>query len=80
MSKPYACCKDCKDRKVTEDFNCHTGCERYAKMKDEYREQREGWKEFNAARNYAGEQTLAVRKRAGKNKWNAWRWNGGSGK
>ena len=22
-------CKDCKDRKVTEDYNCHTHCEKY---------------------------------------------------
>ena len=22
-------CKDCKDRKVTGDYNCHTHCEKY---------------------------------------------------
>lgn len=22
-------CKDCKDRKVTEDYNCHMDCEKY---------------------------------------------------
>lgn len=22
-------CKDCKDRKVTSDYNCHTHCEKY---------------------------------------------------
>lgn len=22
-------CKDCKDRKVAEDYNCHTHCEKY---------------------------------------------------
>lgn len=22
-------CKDCKDRKVTDDYNCHTHCEKY---------------------------------------------------
>lgn len=24
-----SCCKDCKDRKVTADYNCHSHCERY---------------------------------------------------
>ena len=23
------CCKDCKDRKVTETYNCHSHCDRY---------------------------------------------------
>lgn len=22
-------CKDCKERKVTDDYNCHTHCEKY---------------------------------------------------
>ena len=22
-------CKDCKDRKVTDGYNCHTHCEKY---------------------------------------------------
>lgn len=24
-----ASCKDCKDRNVTDDYNCHTHCEKY---------------------------------------------------
>ena len=24
-----SCCKDCKDRRVTESYNCHSHCERY---------------------------------------------------
>ena len=30
-------CKGCKERKVTEDYNCHTGCQRYRAYKA-YRE------------------------------------------
>lgn len=30
-------CKDCKDRKVTEDYNCHMDCEKYLAFKA-YRE------------------------------------------
>ena len=30
-------CKDCKDRKVTDDYNCHMGCEKYLAFKA-YRE------------------------------------------
>ena len=27
---PFMCCYKCPDKKVTEDFNCHTDCKRYA--------------------------------------------------
>ena len=30
-------CKDCKDRNVTADYNCHTHCEKYIAFKA-YRE------------------------------------------
>lgn len=26
-------CKDCPDRRVTRDYNCHSHCERYAEEK-----------------------------------------------
>lgn len=31
-------CKDCKERKVTEDYNCHTYCEKYLAFQ-EYRKE-----------------------------------------
>jgi hypothetical protein len=34
-----SCCKDCPERIVTEDYNCHMHCQRYIKkrIKDELR-------------------------------------------
>lgn len=29
-------CKNCKDRKVTDDYNCHSHCEKYLKMKEHF--------------------------------------------
>ena len=28
---PFKCCFKCSEKRVTEDFNCHTNCERYAR-------------------------------------------------
>jgi len=36
-------CYQCPDRRVTEDYNCHSHCERYANYKD-------GLKAINHAR------------------------------
>lgn len=27
-------CKDCPDRKVTEDYNCHSVCEKYFEFRE----------------------------------------------
>lgn len=29
MQKPSAPCKGCEDRRVTEDYNCHSVCDKY---------------------------------------------------
>lgn len=37
-TKYQAPCKDCPERKVTEDYNCHSHCEKYLefrKLQDE---------------------------------------------
>lgn len=33
LCKEVSPCKDCPDRRVTEDFNCHMVCEKYIKFR-----------------------------------------------
>lgn len=33
-------CKDCPDRKVTEDYNCHSHCDAYQLFRDKLEEYR----------------------------------------
>lgn len=45
-------CKDCPDRRVTEDYNCHTHCEKYAAFREEVEKMRANERKYNDIANY----------------------------
>lgn len=58
-------CKDCPDRKVTEDYNCHSHCEGYLLYKEkheEYVREQQLEAELNS---YSVEKDIRIRKALG---------------